>query len=143
MQNISFQIGLGYLPILLGFGSRLLFLLPIPLFLSTLLFFVLWAWLCILVCDLRRLLVPQLLFVCFPGAIVTVFAICQEVIPGNNLPGIILSASNFYYFSGLTMARRILQPFLRSISASPYILTSYLSMTAVCLLAMIFKKKVA
>ena len=143
MKQKLIQIGIGLLPILLGFGSRLLFVLPIPLFLTNLLFFTLWVWLCFRFCDPGHSLFPQLLRVCIPGAVVTVLAICQEVIPGNNLPGIILSASNFYYFSGLAMARRILQPFLRSISASPYILTGYLSMTAVCLLAMIFKKKVA
>ena len=142
MKRCSSLIGIGFLPILLGFCSRLLFLLPIPLFLSNLLFFALWVWACFRFFRVSCPLLPQLLCVCTPGAIVTALAICQELVPGSNLPGIIVSASSFYYFSGLAMAGRILQPFLRSIIASPYILTSYLSMTVLCLLVMVFKKKV-
>ena len=142
MKRSYVQAGIGFIPILMGFCSRLLFLLPIPLVLTNLLFFGLWIWLCFRFSDPERSLLPQFLRLSFPGAIVVVLALIQELIPGNNIPGIILSASQFYYLSGLALAGRILSPFLNVISASPYILTDYLLLIIISLLCMVLKKKV-
>ena len=143
MKKSSIQSSIGFLPILLGFCSRLIFRLPLPLFMINLFFFALWIWLCFRFCDPVCPVMPQFLRVCLPGAAVVALAVWQELVPEAGLPGIIIYASQFYYLSGLSLVGRILTPFLRVISASPYILADYLVLTATSLLCMILKKKVA
>lgn len=138
MKKTWIQIGIGFLPILLGFCYRLFFL---PLFLTNLLFFILWAWLCFRFCDPSRSVFPQLLRVCLPGALVLLPALWLEF-GTNALPALLTYATQFYFLSGISMAGRILTPLLRMITAWPYYIVSYLCMSLVCLLAMILKRKI-
>ena len=135
------QLVIGFLPILLGFVYPVLSFLP--LFLRNLLFFALWVWLCFKFTDLTRSLLPQLLRVLIPGAVVIALALWQELVPGNNLPAFIPDASNFYFLSGLQLAGRILTPFLRTITAWPYYIVGYTAMAIAAVLSMTVKKKVA
>lgn len=135
------QLAIGFLPILLGFVYPVLSFLPLVL--RNLLSFALWVWLCFKFTDLTRSLLPQLLRVLIPGAVVIALALWQELVPGNNLPAFILNASNFYFLSGLQLAGRILTPFLRTITAWPYYIVGYTAMAIAAVLSMTVKKKVA
>lgn len=143
MKKSVVQIGIGLLPILLGFGSPLLFALPIPFFLTNLIFFAFWFWLCFRFCDPAKALPPQFLRVCLPGALILVPGVLQDLVPSIGLPSIITTASNFYFFSGIQLAGRILTPFLQTITAWPYMILDYLLLMLICILCMVLKKKVA
>jgi len=132
------QLGIGLLPMVLGFCCSLF---PLPLFLSNLLFFILWAWLCFRSCSPDSSVFPQFLRVCLPGAAVLAPALWLEL-NMNPLPALLTGATQFYFLSGISMAGRILTPFLRMITAWPYYIVSYLCMTLVCLLAMTLKRKI-
>ena len=138
MKRSVIQISIGILPILMGFCSNL----PIPLFLTNLIFFALWIWLCFRFCDPAKALLPQILRICLPGALILIPAVLQDLIPGMGFPDILVTASNFYFFSGAHLAGRILTPFLRTISAWPYMILDYLLLTLICILCMVLKKKV-
>lgn len=133
------QLGIGLVPIVLGFCCSLL---PLPLFLTNLLFFVLWAWLCFRFSDISLPLLPQLLRICLPGALVLGPALWADLAMVS-LPSLLSIATQFYFISGITMAGRILTPLLRIITAWPYYIVSYLCMSIVCLIAMILKRKIA
>ena len=135
------QIGIGLLPVLMGFCMSLFAVLP--LFLTSLLFLALWVWLCFRFFDAEKPVWGSFLRICLPGTLIIVLAVCQELIPGNNLPGILINASQFYFLSGISLAGRILTPFLRVITAWPYYIVSYSILTVLCLLTLILKKKVA
>ena len=141
MKRNLFQIGIGLLPVLMGFCMSLFGILP--LFLTSLLFLSLWVWLCFRFFDAEQSVWGAFLRICLPGTLIIVPALCQELIPGNNLPGILIHASQFYFLSGIALAGRILTPFLRVITAWPYYIVSYCILTSLCLLALILKKKVA
>lgn len=142
MKQKLILIGIGLLPFLLGLGSSLLFALPLPFFLTNLLFFMLWVWLCFRFCDPARRVLPQFLLTCIPGAVIQALALWQELIPGSDLPGIVISASQFYFLSGVHLAGRILTPFLRTITAWPYCITDYILLSLLCFLSMGLKKKI-
>ena len=135
------QIGIGFLPVLLGFCMPLLSFLP--LFLTSLLFLILWVWLCFRFTDPTKPLWGSFLRICLPGALIVALALYQELVPGNGVPGILINASQFYFLSGITLAGRILTPFLRVITAWPYYIVSYSLLTILCLLTLILKRKVA
>ena len=140
MKKLSWtQLGIGLVPIALGFCC---YFFPLPLFLMNLLFFVLWAWLCFRFSDISLPLLPQLLRVCLPGAVVLGPALWVDFAMVS-LPPLLSNATQFYFISGITMAGRILTPLLHIITAWPYYLVSYSCMSIVCLLAMILKRKVA
>ena len=143
MKQKLIQIGIGLLPILLGFGSSLLFVLPIPLFLTNLLFFTLWVWLCFRFCNPSFRILPQLLRVCVPGALILVAVLLRELGPAADLPEILIHASQFYFLSGIQLAGRILTPFLRTITDWPYCIVDYVCLTILCFLSMGLKKKAA
>ena len=142
MKKAWTQIGIGLLPILLGFCCSFLFALPVPFFLTNLLVIALWTWLCFRFSDPVSRLFPQFLRLCLPGAIILVLAIWQELVPGSALPDIVISASQFYFLSGITLAGRLLTPFLRVITAWPYYVIDYFLLSTLCLLSLILKKKV-
>lgn len=141
MKKNLIQIGIGFLPVLLGFCMPLLSFLP--LFLTSLLFLILWVWLCFRFADPAKPLWSSFLRICLPGALIVALALYQELVPGNGVPGILINASQFYFLSGITLAGRILTPFLRVITAWPYYIVSYSLLTILCLLTLILKRKVA
>ena len=143
MKKACIQIGIGLLPILLGLCSNILFALPVPFFLTNLLVLALWIWLCFRFADPTHRTLPQLLRFCLPGTVIVALALWQELVPGNALPDIVISASQFYFFSGTMLAGRILTPFLRVITAWPYYVIDYVLLSTISLLALILKKKTA
>lgn len=134
------QLALGFFPILLGFVPVFRIL---PLFLGNILFLVLWFWLCFRLTDADQPIALQFLRICLPGTVIVILGLCQELIPNNNLPGIIITASNFYFLSGINLAGRIITPFLRVITAWPYYIVSWFVLTFGALFTVILKKKVA
>jgi hypothetical protein len=141
MKRNLIQIGIGLLPVLMGFCMSLFAVLP--LFLTSLLFLALWAWLCFRFFDPGTSVWGAFLRICLPGTLIIVLAVCQELVPDNNLPGILINASQFYFLTGISLAGRILTPILRVITAWPYYIVSYCMLTLLCLLTLILKKKVA
>ncbi len=143
MKRAWVQIGIGFLPLLLGFCCSLFFFLPVPFFLTNLLILAFWAWLCFRFCDPAHHVLPQLLRVCLAGAAVLVPALWLELGVGRNLPELLIHATQFYFFSGIHLFGRLLTPFLRVITAWPYYIAAYLIMSILSLLAMILKRKVS
>ncbi|MBQ2854751.1 MAG: hypothetical protein IJE81_04680 [Oscillospiraceae bacterium] len=141
MKNSLVQIGIGFLPIVLGFLYPIISFLP--LFLVNILFFAVWVWLCFRFTDPAASLLPQLLRILLPGAVIIALALWQELVPNNNLPAVIMQASNFYFLSGIQLAGRILTPFLRTITAWPYYIVDYAAMAIAAILSVVVKKKVA
>ena len=142
MKTTLIQLGIGLLPVLLGFVPGW-YALPVPFFLISLLFLALWVWLCFRFCAPTRPVFLQILRVCLPGFMVLGLVLLQELVPSLSLPGILISTSQFFFLSGIALAGRILTPFLQTITAWPYYVLYYLLLSVLCILSMVFKQKVA
>ena len=141
MKNSGILWLVGFLPILLGFVISFL-PLPIPFFLTNLLFYALWIWMIFRFSNPHKSFRSQFLPLGLPGTVVIALALLQELVPGIALPSWIIHASQFYFFSGVQSAGRILTPFLSVITAWPYYAAAYLLMSTAALLVVIVKRKV-
>ena len=141
MKRTWFQLAVGCFPVLMGFCSRLLFLLPFSIFIKTLLITVLWLWLCFRAADADGPGFPQTLRLCLPGILITGLALWSERIPGNLFYDFLSSASDFYFSFGLAVAGRIVTNLLHAVTAWPYYLVSCFLLTPAVSLTVLLKRK--
>lgn len=142
MKRTWFQLAVGCFPVFIGFCSPLISLLPLSLFIRTILITALWLWLCSWVANVKNC-IPQILRLCLPGMLIIGFSLWSEMIPGNMFSGFLSSASNFYFCFGLVIAGRLVTNLLHVITAWPYYIVSCFLLTVAASITVLLKQKTA
>ena len=143
MKKTWKQLALGFSPVLMGFCSSILFWLPIPLLLSSILVMILWFWLCFRCTEPDAPLLPQILRLCLPGVAVVLVVLWGELALGSMVPDLLIRASNFYFYWGLAIGGRLVTNLLHVITAWPYYLISCSLFTLGVCLTVVLKRKLA
>lgn len=111
---------IGTLPFWVGIVlNSVLTLFPIPVFLFSIVYLLLWIYLCYRCCDPKQSPFHQSLLLCLFGFVMLVLVTYQECIRGGYWMNYFGIATQLYFLPALSFSAFLLRPFLDVLSAFP------------------------
>ena len=119
MHRILLQLLIGTIPLWVGYVlNAIITVFPIPILFFSLLFLILWAFLCYKSCIPGKNPAAQAALFCTFGFVMLAFVAYQEFIRGAFWPNYFGMATQMYFLPGLSAAAAILRPFLSTLSVA-------------------------
>lgn len=124
---------IGTLPFWVGIVlNSVLNLFPIPVFFFSVVYLLLWTYLCCRCCDPRQPLLRQGLLLCLFGFVMLVLVAYQECIRGGYWMNYFGIATQLYFLPALSFSAFLLRPFTDTIAAFPAYVAEMALMALCC-----------
>ena len=144
MSKTVKQICIGTLPLWVGIlVNAVISYFPIPIFLFSIIYLFLWAYLCYRACDPKASAVKQALNLCLFGLVMFLLVTYQECVRGEywmNYAGIL---TQMYFLPALSAGVFLLRPFMEVLTVYSAYVVEMVLLAALCLLGCALKVKKA